>query len=294
MKSSGWSASAGRIRTLPVMLRVPRVCLLWRQTRVSQQPPKRLGAVPVTPLPPLSSDAVNLHPYSLTDESYPTKSCASGKTGSSASPVLRLVAEACAILLGMRTFVSHAAVGKRLLAALVPDVRVLDVQIEPEGFLLTVTPKARTAACPRCSTHSSRIHSSYIRRPADLPISGRVTRLLLHARRFRCVNATCPTVTFAERLPNLVLPAAQRMVRLNAVLRDRALAFGGQAGARQCTRSAMPARGDTLLRRAHAASPPVVATPRVLGIGDCSFRKGQVFGTILTDGERHTGCRPAP
>jgi transposase len=28
--------------------------------------------------------------------------------------------------------------------------------------------------------------------------------------------------------------------------------------------------------------------PRVLGIDDFSFRKGQIFGTILTDGERHT------
>lgn len=187
----------------------------------------------------------------------------------------------------MRTFVSRVAAGKRLLEALVPDVRVLDVHVEPEGFFLTVAPKARTAACPRCSTHSSRIHSYYIRHPADLPISGRVTRLLLHARRFRCVNAACPSVTFAERLPNLLLPAAQRTVRLNTALRDLALAFGGQAGARQSTRSAMPASGDTLLRRAHAASPPIVATPRVLGIDDFSFRKGQVFGTILTDGENH-------
>nr|WP_255604469.1 transposase [Oscillochloris sp. ZM17-4] len=50
----------------------------------------------------------------------------------------------------------------------------------------------------------------------------------------------------------------------------------------------MPASGDTLLRRAHAASSPTVPPPRVLGIDDFSFRKGQIFGTILTDGERHT------
>jgi transposase len=187
----------------------------------------------------------------------------------------------------MRTFVSRAAAGKRLLAALVPDVRVLDVHVEPECFLLTVAPKARTAACPRCATRSSRIHSYYIRRPADLPMSGRVTRLLLHARRFRCVNAACPTVTFAERLPNLVLPAAQRTVRLNAALRDLALAFGGQAGARQSARSAMPASGDTLLRRAYTAPLPSRPTPRILGIDDFAFQKGRVYGSILTDGETH-------
>lgn len=81
--------------------------------------------------------------------------------------------------------------------------------------------------------------------------------------------------------------AAQRTVRLNAELRALALAFGGEASARQRVRSAMPVRGDTLLRRDHSAVPPTHPTPRVLGIDDFSFRKGQVFGTMLTDGERH-------
>lgn len=118
-------------------------------------------------------------------------------------------------------------------------------------------------------------------------MSGRATRLLVQARRFRCVNPACSTVTFAERLPDLVAVAAQRTLRLNAELRDLALAFGGEAGARQSLRSAIPASADTLLRRAHSAIPPAHRTPRVLGIDDFSFRKGQVFGTILTDGESH-------
>jgi len=187
----------------------------------------------------------------------------------------------------MRTIVPNTTAGPRLLAGLLPDVTVLDVQVEPEVVLLMVTPSSSTATCPRCSTESTRIHSYYTRQPHDLPISGRAARLVIHARRFRCVNPACSTVTFAERLPNLVALAAQRTVRLNTELRDLALAFGGEAGARQSERSAMPASGDTLLRRAHAATAPARPTPRVLGIDDFSFRKGQVFGTILTDGERH-------
>lgn len=187
----------------------------------------------------------------------------------------------------MRTIVPNTTAGPRFLTELIPDVIVLDVKVEPEVVLLTVTPSFPTAACPRCSAVSARIHSYYIRQPRDLPISGRATRLLVQARRFRCVNSSCSTVTFAERLPNLVALAAQRTVRLNAQLRDLALAFGGEAGARQSERSAMRASGDTLLRRAHSAVLHARPTPRVLGIDDFSFRKGQVFGTILTDGESH-------
>ena len=187
----------------------------------------------------------------------------------------------------MRTNVSNLTAGSHVFTALVPDVTVLDVQVEPDVVLLTVSPSSSTAVCPRCSMPSARIHSYYIRQPRDLPISGRATRLLVQARRFRCVNPACSTVTFAERLPHLVAVAAQRTVRLNAELRDLALAFGAEAGARQTVRSAMSASGDTLLRRAHSAVPPARPTPRVLGIDDFSFRKGQVFGTILTDGESH-------
>lgn len=49
----------------------------------------------------------------------------------------------------------------------------------------------------------------------------------------------------------------------------------------------MSASPTTLLRRVRQTVCPPRPTPRVLGIDEFAFRKGRVYGTILTDGETH-------
>jgi transposase len=186
----------------------------------------------------------------------------------------------------MRTNILDA-VRLDLFASLIPGVTVIEVEQTSVGLVLTALALSPSATCPYCGTASTRVHSYYTRQPHDLPVCGLSVCLLLHVRRFRCIDSACAAITFTERLPALVAPSAQRTTRLNETLCDLALAFGGEAGARQSARSAIPTSGDTLLRRAHATTSPARPTPRLLGIDDFSFRKGQIFGTILTDGESH-------
>ncbi len=71
----------------------------------------------------------------------------------------------------------------------------------PDHIVLLARPQSRAAACPLCGRPSTRVHSRYSRRLADLPWHGRIVELQVNVRRFRCPNEACHRRIFAERLP---------------------------------------------------------------------------------------------
>jgi transposase len=152
---------------------------------------------------------------------------------------------------------------------------------------LTVKPVQRSSACPGCARRSDRIHSHYERRPRDLPWHGRIVRMTLRVRRFRCGTPACTVRIFAERLPGVVASRAQRSVRLADSQRAIGLAAGGEPGSRLAHRLAMPVSGDSLLRMIRSAPVPDFIAPTIVGIDDWAWRRGQRYGTIICDLERN-------
>jgi transposase len=158
------------------------------------------------------------------------------------------------------------------------EVLIEQVYVADE-ITLTLCPTSRTACCPSCGTESSRIQSRYTRTLHDLPSSGRPVHLLVSVRRFFCTRRICAQKIFAEQLPALCRPYAQRTKRLQEALCQLGLAIGGQAGADVSQELGISGSRDTILRLVRKSERPAQAEPRIIvwtigrGNADCATER---------------------
>src|SRR6266700_1935648 len=166
-----------------------------------------------------------------------------------------------------------------------PDVQVEEVEVACE-ITLTLPTTSPMAPCPSCGTQSSHIQSRYTRTLRDLPSIGRPIRLILHVRRFFCNKSTCVQKMFAERLPELCRPYAQRTNRLQEALCQLGLRVGGQAGADAGSELGSSGSRDTILRLVRRRKQSAHSSPRVIGLDDWAHKRRLRYGTLICDLEQ--------
>jgi transposase len=171
---------------------------------------------------------------------------------------------------------------------IIPDLPGVQVEGVEVAFEITVTLRTTspTASCPSCGTASSHVQSRYTRTLRDLPAAGRPICLLLHVRRFFCKKSTCAQKIFAERLPALCHPHAQRSQRLQEALCQLGLRVGGQAGADVGQQQGLSGSRATILRLVRRSPQPAKSEPRIIGLDDWARKRRLRYGTLICDLER--------
>ena len=105
-----------------------------------------------------------------------------------------------------------------------------------------------------------------MRQLRDAAAGGVQVVILLRVRRFRCGNAGCPAVTFAEQVAGLTSPHSRLMPLLRGLLTQIGLALAGRAGVRLAAAAGVAVGRDTLLRLVKALPDPAAGPVPVLGV----------------------------
>lgn len=169
-----------------------------------------------------------------------------------------------------------------------PDFRVNKIVYDRgQTVVIEVASCQISSSCPVCNVKSTREHSSYSRRPMDLPILGRTVRLQLICHKFFCDNPDCTRTVFTERFEAFIKSYARQTARLKEALTVLAFASNSKIISKAAKKLSFARSPNTFLRIIRRTPIEVNANAILIGVDDWAYRKGNNYGTIICDHASH-------
>jgi len=166
------------------------------------------------------------------------------------------------------------------------DFLLLSYSRETKRLVLTCERVTPSEPCPLCGTAAHRIHSRYERTIWDLSVQNVQVLLHLHVRKFYCDQPDCPRRIFTERLSQVTSPHGRFTFSLRQFLGQLGQEQGGASAARSATLQGMQVTGRAILRFMHSLPLPPIAPPRIIGLDEWAWKRGQHYGALIVDLER--------
>ena len=85
-----------------------------------------------------------------------------------------------------------------------PGFELDRTEVTSDKVILFIRSTRRESDCPLCGASSGRVHSHYVRKPADLPVAGYRVELHVSARRLPSKHDACITAAKPHNMKQLM------------------------------------------------------------------------------------------
>ncbi len=162
-------------------------------------------------------------------------------------------------------------------------VDISQIKVENSNVEISIQSKRKGAKCPSCGKVSYMVRGRYLRKLMSLPIVNLKSIILFLSRKFKCNNQKCQQKIFTEQNTTICERYSRKTIEVTKLLEKIVVEISSNKGSYILGQLNIAQSSSTCLRIVRNMPLPTLKTPQCIGVDDWAKRRGQSYGTIITD-----------